>query len=105
MANSSFQDGPKGRTRNPYSAALGLWIPGSQAEFIIGPRFARTRWPAPGMTATYSSRSSWRHLALAAARDVEKNLFHGVAPVAGEQPFGRIVVFDAAPLHDDDALA
>ena len=23
------------------------WIPGSFAEFIIGPRFARTRWLAP----------------------------------------------------------
>ena len=27
---------------NPYAAAPGLWIPGSGAEFIIGPRFART---------------------------------------------------------------
>jgi monofunctional biosynthetic peptidoglycan transglycosylase len=27
----SFRDGPKGRTRNPYSAAPGLWIPGSLA--------------------------------------------------------------------------
>jgi len=24
-----------------------FWIPGSLAEFIIGPRFARTRWLAP----------------------------------------------------------
>jgi hypothetical protein len=24
-----------------------LWIPGSLAEFVIGPRFARTRWLAP----------------------------------------------------------
>jgi len=45
--SSSFRDGPKGRTRNPYSAALGLWIPGSLAEPVIGPRFARTRWLAP----------------------------------------------------------
>jgi len=25
----SFRDGPQGRTRNPYSAMLGLWNPGS----------------------------------------------------------------------------
>ena len=33
---SSFRDGPKGRARNPYSAAPGLWIPGSLA--LLAPR-------------------------------------------------------------------
>ena len=32
----SFRDGAKRRTRNPYSAALGLWIPGSLAA--LAPR-------------------------------------------------------------------
>jgi hypothetical protein len=39
------------RARNPGAKnsifAASLWIPGSLAEFIIGPRFARTRWLAP----------------------------------------------------------
>jgi hypothetical protein len=44
----SFRDGPKGRTRNPGPRmSAPLWIPGSRAEFIIGPRFARTRWRVP----------------------------------------------------------
>jgi len=30
--SSSFQDAAKRRARNPYSAALGLWIPGSRAS-------------------------------------------------------------------------
>src|SRR5665213_1774354 len=33
---SSFRDAAKRRTRNPYSAALGLWIPGSLA--LLAPR-------------------------------------------------------------------
>ena len=35
------------RTRNPYSATPGLWIPGSRPEPAIGPAFGRTRWAAP----------------------------------------------------------
>jgi hypothetical protein len=30
-----------------YTVSEIFWIPGSLAEFIIGPRFARTRWLAP----------------------------------------------------------
>jgi hypothetical protein len=35
-ALSSFREGAKRRARNPYSAALGLWIPGSLAA--LAPR-------------------------------------------------------------------
>src|ERR1700748_3620851 len=41
----------------------------------------------------------------AAAGDVEENLFQRIASVAREQALRRIVVLDAALLHDDDALA
>src|SRR6185503_14007531 len=41
----------------------------------------------------------------ATTSDVEEHVFERVAPVALEQARGRIVVLDAAALHDDDALA
>ncbi len=40
-----------------------------------------------------------------AARDVEKNLFQRAPAVARQQFCRRVVVLDAAALHDDDALA
>ena len=41
----------------------------------------------------------------AAARDVEENLFQRAPAVARQQPLRRVVVLDAAVLHDDDTFA
>src|SRR5436853_6302412 len=51
--------------------------------------------------------SSLRRLArfAAPARDVEKPLFERLTSIADEEPLRRVVVLDAALLHDDDALA
>jgi hypothetical protein len=38
-------EGANPESRHTHRARL--WIPGSLAEFTIGPRFARTRWLAP----------------------------------------------------------
>src|SRR6476469_6830527 len=44
-------------------------------------------------------------LAQASARDVEEDLLQRRASVTREQPHWRVVVLDAAELHNDDALA
>src|SRR6185503_9749509 len=48
---------------------------------------------------------SLRGLAQASACDVEEDLLQRRASVTREQAHGRVVVLDAAELHDDDALA
>src|SRR5438045_6820022 len=67
-------------------------------------------WPrAPPLSALFPYttlfRSSLGGLPDPAARHVEKDLFQGLPPVAGQQRGRRAVVLDPAFLHDDDALA
>src|SRR5256885_182439 len=62
---------------------------------------ARAPW---GSSRTRSLRRLPGRLA-AAARDIEEDFLQGLAAVAREKVVGRVVVLDAAALHDDDAFA
>src|SRR3569623_90807 len=58
----------------------------------------------PGCGSHTSSRPLLRAVG-AAARDVEEDLLQRGAVVARHDGLGRVVVLDAAALHDDDAVA
>src|SRR5258705_5976997 len=49
---SSFRDGPKDQTSDAQLRIGESRDSGLDAEPVIGPRFARTRWHRPGMTAS-----------------------------------------------------
>src|SRR5882757_7572744 len=48
--SSSFRDGPKDQTSDAQLRIGESRDSGLDAEPVIGPRFARTRWHRPGMT-------------------------------------------------------
>src|SRR5260370_16347344 len=50
MHASSFGEGPKGQTSDAQLRIGESRDSGLDAEPVIGPRFARTRWHRPGMT-------------------------------------------------------
>jgi hypothetical protein len=53
----SFRDGPKDQTSDAQLRIGESRDSGFDAEPVIGPRFARTRWHRPGMTEYGSLRS------------------------------------------------
>src|ERR1700730_10890451 len=52
----SFRDGPKDQTSDAQLRIGESRDSGFDAEPVIGPRFARTRWHRPGMTASGFTR-------------------------------------------------
>src|SRR5215468_5022352 len=75
-------------------------------DFACGVPGYRCAHPGHGrnMVACSSHRLPRRSIA-PTARDVQKHLFQRGAVVAGHDGVGRVVVLDAAALHDDDAVA
>src|SRR6266702_2755903 len=56
--SQSFRDGPKDQTSDAQLRIRESRDSGFDAEPVIGPRFARTRWHRPGMTVAVAAPTS-----------------------------------------------